>query len=125
MANYLHKYTRAQAIDDGVLVDITNYSKDLGFKYPVAVTEAVRNLLNPSDELKAEGQDIIGRTWDMLFILKFYIHKLTDQKTDRLDFSPLFVMEKGKRAEPVALWAHVGPGDNFEPVITVMMQGED
>lgn len=125
MPNYLHIYTRAQAIDDGVLVDITNYSKDMGFKYPVAVTEAVHDILNPSCDLKADGQDIIGRTWDMLIILKLYIHKLADDKTDRLDFSPLFVMEKGKKAEPVDLWAQIGPGDNFEPVITIMMQGED
>ena len=35
---------------------------------------------------------------------------------DRLEFSI---------GDDVKLWAHVGPGDTAEPVLTVMLQGED
>jgi hypothetical protein len=31
----------------------------------------------------------------------------------------------GQKAEPVELWAKCGPGDNAEPVITVMLKGGD
>lgn len=33
-------YTRAQAIEDGVLVDVSEIAKEAGFKFPVAVTRA-------------------------------------------------------------------------------------
>lgn len=125
MSNYIFKYSRADALRDGVLVDITKYAKEMGFKYPVAVTDSVFGILNPSDELKDEGQDLIGRIWDLLIILKWQARKLQDKSSDRVNLSPLFVMRKGKSAEPIDMWCHCGPGDNFEPVLTVMLIGED
>lgn len=40
-APVIHAYTRAQAIADGVLVDISETAKEAGFRYPVACTSAV------------------------------------------------------------------------------------
>ena len=37
-------YTRAMAIEDGVLIDITDIAKTAGLKFPVAVTHTVWNL---------------------------------------------------------------------------------
>jgi uncharacterized protein YunC (DUF1805 family) len=37
----IHAYTRAQAIEDGTLVDVTETAKEAGIKYPTAVTEAL------------------------------------------------------------------------------------
>ena len=34
-------YTRRQAIDDGVLVDVTKWANEAGFKLPAVVTRAV------------------------------------------------------------------------------------
>ncbi len=34
----IYAYTRAQALDDGILVDATALAKEAGFKWPVAVT---------------------------------------------------------------------------------------
>ena len=34
----IFSYTRKQAIEDGVLVDITEMAKEAGIKYPVAIT---------------------------------------------------------------------------------------
>jgi len=39
--NVIYSYTRAQAIEDGMFVDVTETAKEAGFKYPVAIT---RNL---------------------------------------------------------------------------------
>ena len=33
-------YSRAQAIEDGVLVDVSQTAKEAGIKYPTAVTHA-------------------------------------------------------------------------------------
>jgi type I site-specific restriction endonuclease len=37
----IHSYTRAQAIADGVLIDVFETARELGFKFPVAVTDSV------------------------------------------------------------------------------------
>ena len=34
-------YTRAQAIEDGILVDVSETAREAGFKIPVAITRAV------------------------------------------------------------------------------------
>lgn len=37
----IYSYTRTQAIEDGVLVDVSETAAELGFRLPVAVTAAV------------------------------------------------------------------------------------
>ena len=37
--NVIYSYTRAQAIEDGVLVDVTEQAKATGFKLPTVVTD--------------------------------------------------------------------------------------
>ena len=41
MDNVIYAYTRAQAIADGVLVDVSKLAREAGFKIPVAVTAGV------------------------------------------------------------------------------------
>ena len=36
--NVISTYTRAQAIEDGVLVDVGSTAQEAGFKWPVALT---------------------------------------------------------------------------------------
>jgi hypothetical protein len=37
----IHSYSRAEAIRDGVLIDVTAVAREAGFRYPVALTAAV------------------------------------------------------------------------------------
>jgi hypothetical protein len=37
----IHAYSRANAIEDGVLIDVSSVAKEAGFKIPVAVTSGV------------------------------------------------------------------------------------
>lgn len=39
-SDLIHSYTRAQAIEDGVLVDVSDVGKGADFKLPVAITRA-------------------------------------------------------------------------------------
>ena len=119
----IHAYTRAQALEDGVLADISELAREAGFKFPVAVTQGVWEVLNPTEELKAAGQDMTGRTWDMLTILRHAIRNAAN--TDEIRFAPLFLRKPGQKIVPVEMWAKCGPGDEGEPVITVMLKGED
>ena len=115
----IHAYTRAQALEDGVLADISELAREAGFKFPVAVTQGVWEVLNPTNELKAAGQDLAGRTWDLLTILRVAIR--TASNTDAIRFAPLFLREPGQNIDAVDMWAKCGPGDDAEPVITVML----
>lgn len=119
----IHTYTRAQALEDGVLVDMTNLAREAGFRHPVAVTQGVWAVLNPTHELEAVGQDMTGRAWDMLTILRHAIRRAFGG--DEVHFAPLFTREPGRLPESVEMYAKCGPGDEGEPVITVMLRGED
>jgi hypothetical protein len=37
----IHSYLRKQAIEDGVLLDVSTMGREAGFRYPVALTQAV------------------------------------------------------------------------------------
>jgi DNA topoisomerase IB len=119
----IYAYTREQAIEDGELVDITPLAREAGFKYPVAVTRAVWDILEPAEELKAAGQDVTGRTWDMLQVLRWAMRR--SGISDRIAFAPLFLTAAKGQIEPVSLWAVCGPGDDGQAVITIMTEGED
>lgn len=50
----IHAYTRAQAIEDGVLVDLSGLASEAGFRWPLAVTQAVWAVVEPeSDTVEA------------------------------------------------------------------------
>lgn len=116
-------YTRAQALEDGVLVDLTGWAQEAGFRIPVAVTAGVWALLKPSPELELEGEDEVGRAWDMFSALLAAIRGTA--AGDRVCFSPRLTLKVGEKPQPVELWAQCGPGDHGEPVITVMLRRED
>jgi hypothetical protein len=63
-------YTRAEALEDGVLIDISELAKEAGFKFPVAITCGIYELLR--DTVQA-GQSFEGRAWDMLMVLRYEI----------------------------------------------------
>ena len=116
----IYSYTRAQALEDGVLVDISELAKEIGFKCPVAVTSVIYELLNDTHQA---GQSFEGRAWDLLMVLHFEI--MRTKNTDTIYFAPYFNAGCHSEPKPYKLWSKCGPGDNGEPVITVMRIGED
>ena len=116
----IYSYTRAQALEDGVLVDISELAKEAGFRFPVAVTSRVYELLNDTAQA---GQSFEGRAWDLLMVLHFEIKRTKDG--DIVYFAPYFNAEQHSEPKPYKLWSKCGPGDNGEPVITVMFTDED
>jgi hypothetical protein len=67
------------------------------------------------------GQDEKGRLWDLLNVLRYEIRK--SGKGDRVDFKVIF--DQGAEKPLVDFYALCGPGDNMEPVITIMLPDED
>ncbi|MEW6359309.1 MAG: DUF6573 family protein [Planctomycetota bacterium] len=121
----VYVYTRRQAIADGVLVDVTDAAREAGFRIPVAVTQAVHaEYVDCDEDLRAQGQDPDGRLWDILWMCRMAIAASRTNGRELL-FPVLVMMEAGKEAETVTLKAHCGPGDDGEPVLTIMKPNED
>ena len=138
----IHVYTRAQAIADGVLVDLTTATDDkgqsfcqqAGFKVPVAITrnawaktvEAGGSWKRDGDGERLElrgGQSLTGRLWDVLQMLGMACTRAVGN--DRVHFTVLVDVHGDGRHEAVKLWSLCGPGDDARPVITIMLEGED
>jgi hypothetical protein len=120
----IYAYTRAEALADDALVDLTDLAREAGFRIPLAVTEAVyRSYLDPSPELANEGQSFQGRARDLLQILRFAAAVYPDR--DTVFFKVLFVLSPGYPPEAVDLKAICHPGDDGEPVLTVLLLNED
>ena len=122
-------YSRAQAIDDGVLIDAGSMAREAGFKWPVAVTSAAWCdcvAWSEIDNQKQTYQDESGRLWDVLFMASQAISAASDS-SDRRNFLLYRVPRNGqsREAEEVTLKMIVGPGDQGEPVITILLLNED
>jgi hypothetical protein len=138
----IYAYTRAQAIADGVLVDLTTAAdhqgqllcQRAGFKVPVAITRAAwaktieaGGTWKPNGEAKIlelkGGQSLTGRLWDVLGMLRMACGQA--KNADRVHFRVLVDVDGDGRRETVRLWAQCGPGDDPRPVITILLEGED
>jgi hypothetical protein len=124
-AEVIFSYSRAQAIEDGVLVDWTkeplvSLCRQAGFRLPIAMTDGAWAACIGSEPFP-QGQSVAGRAWDVLNVLRAAIRANRD--TDRVDFKVR--VWNGVRFADVALWCLVGPGDTAEPVLTIMLEGED
>jgi hypothetical protein len=119
----IHSYTRAQALADGVLVDVSTVAREAGIKYPTALTRAVweRYVKVPPG---VTCQDESGRLWDIVWMLRCAIGRSDGGPEIRF---ALHVRNDNRERTPplVRLKALCGPGDEGEPVITVMTPEED
>ena len=129
----IHRYTRAQALEDGVLIDFSWTAREAGITYPVAMTATVyADCVSWSDEdnrRKNIANDIQGRLWDVIWMLRCAIlrRKASGGSTDIITYELLRVPREGKGRRPrfVTLKSICGPGDWGEPVITIMQPDED
>ncbi|MEW5756439.1 MAG: DUF6573 family protein [Pseudomonadota bacterium] len=125
----ISSYTRAQAIEDGVLTDAGPMAQEAGFKYPVALTAAAWAdcvAWTDEDNHKQVYQDQAGRLWDVLFMAVHAIRTSTGTG-NRLLYQLYRVPRDGKsvKAELVTLKLIIGPGDHGEPVNTILLPDED
>jgi len=119
-------YSRADAIADGVLVSISPVIlKDAGIVLPVAVTDTIWNgYIDPYYLSELPGQSVEGRLWDLLWMFRCAV-KAGKGGGDRIRYQVLFLVPEEPEPALVDLIAVCGPGDMGEPVITIMLPGED
>jgi len=120
----VYSYTRAQALADGVQVDVTKTAQEAGIKFPVFITRTVFDAYVAVPP-QVSGQDETGRLWDIVWMLRFAIIR-SRPGVDRIPVA-LYVRNDNRAAKLIKLIATCGPLDidKPEPAITVMMPDED
>lgn len=121
----IYSYTRAQALEDGVLIDVSDpLAKEAGIKFPIAVTSGLWDkYIQIPESLKGLGQDEKGRLWDILWMFRENARK--SEGSDLMFFEVIFVMPNYPEGRICKLKSVIGPGDEGEPVITIMLPDED
>ena len=120
----IYSYSRKQAIEDGVLVDL-GQDKMLEvcrqhYKYPIACTAAVFGIMERAVTNKKHCNDFAGVLHDMLWMSRVYKREI-DPTTVAFR-----VKITGTGRKSVYDFKMVcGPGDDAEPVMTIMTPDED
>jgi hypothetical protein len=134
-------YSRAEAIEDGALVDCTEDPFDelnwnAGLVFDVAITTAAFQRYVEVPEQFRGTQDVKGRYWDIIWMFRCAASRLkTDGDELLFEFLCLPNGDVGfehNETQPdsgvyrlVKLKAVVGPGDRGEPCLTFMLPSED
>lgn len=103
----ISSYSRAQAIEDGVLIDVSYFNKGAKlFKHPVAITTALHSAIARGAGKKIEIYN--ARLWDVLHMAIL---------AAKADPDVFFRVKVGARN--LDLWGNCGPGDDAAPVVTI------
>jgi hypothetical protein len=114
--------TREEAIEKGSLVDATTAAREADIKYPTALTRAVwdKYVKVPPG---VWFQDEKGRLEDICWSLRLEIYLNCDQSYFLFN---LFIRNDIlKPPQKVTLKFICAPGDDWEPVFTIMMPDEN
>jgi hypothetical protein len=112
----VYSYSRAQAIEDGVLVDLSQVdSIKQQWKHPVACTSTAWAVIE--EALKREDQDVSGICHDISMMAMIAIRR--SPNAGQVLFKVIITGTKH------TFKLHIGPGDTPAPVLTLMMPNED
>lgn len=134
----ISSYSRAQAIEDGVLIDVDaidpNMRREVGMLVPIALTKRVfAEVVEVHPRAEAACQDIKGRLWDVLWMLRLQANAPGRARASRpsggasVEFGMFCTLPEGPSdgaAKEITLRAAIGCGDDGSPVITIMWPDE-
>ncbi len=113
----VYSYTRKQAIEDGVLVDLSGIETiKAHWKYPFACSAMVWEIVESA--LQKDGQDLNGICHDISWMALIAV-RTGRQDAGQIHFKVIIAGTKH------ALKLHIGPGDTPAPVLTLMLPNED
>ncbi|KKM27449.1 hypothetical protein LCGC14_1574610 [marine sediment metagenome] len=119
----ISRYTREQALEDGVLCDLSLVAPDVcrqHYKWPIACTSAVWDIVDKAVNNKKHLNDINGVVHDML-----WMSKMMKRTIDRSTVMFRVKICGAGRKSLYDFKLNVGPGDDAKPVITIMLPEED
>ena len=122
LEDLVHSYTRAQALEDGFLVDLNQFIpvNESGYKFPVACTRTVWEIIEKAVKNKKHGNDHKGIVWDILSMSRMNTKK-------RWDTGALFqVLITGAARRTIFTFKiECAAGDDMAPVFTISLPDED
>lgn len=119
-APIIHAYSRAQAIDDGVLVDLTFMAQNRGYRWPVACTDRLwQTLISVGDDPDTTDHAILERRIGQ--VLNCLLMAIKAAGPERSDYVAFTILTDAGNAKA---WASCHPDDDGDPCLTIMMQGE-
>ncbi len=120
----IYSYTRAQAVADGVQVEVTKTAQEADIRFPVFLTRTVfeQFVAVPPN---VTAQDEAGRLWDIVWMLRFAMLRARPG-VQRMPVA-LYVRNDNRRPPLIKLIATWGAFDidDPQPAITVMLPDED
>ena len=122
-------YSRAQAVEDGVLVDVSDIMRQTGITTKTALTRTLYEdcvAWTDADTKRQTYQDESGRLWDVLFMCSRVVRSL-NRSGDSVLFQVLRVPRGGRGMRPrlVTLKVVLGRDELDEWTLTVMRTDED
>jgi len=121
-------YSRTDALRDGVLIEADpRICKEAGIRWPVAISDHLWGYIEPDNLEAMPGQSVNGRLWDLVWMFSQAARR-QNGSSDRITYGVIFQVKTGKtrpRSETVNVVAVCGPGDDGEPVITLMLPGDE
>ena len=117
-SDILHSYSRAQAIEDGVLIDVSKQGRELGIVHPVAVTaSAWADTVANSPDLDGDENKRLSK------LIACAQNAIDDERQTEAAF--IISAETLEGVKHIRLRVIRHPGDDMRPVITVMLADED
>jgi hypothetical protein len=112
----IYSYSRAQAIEDGALVDLSQFQTIRAhWKHNLACTDTVWGAIEYAVQ---HGKDFEGICHDISVVAKLAIRRAAPGQT-----TILFTVLIGHARKDLKL--HIGAGDDAKPVLTLMLRHED
>jgi hypothetical protein len=115
-------YSRADALADGTLVDVSEVARAAKFTVPVAMTTTVwTRCVEVPDGVRNLSQPV--RLWNLLAEAHYAI-RASWSRVDRISFELVVARPEGG-IERVEILALCHGDDNGEPVLTLLFDGEE
>ena len=123
----LSAYPRAQAIEEGVLVDVSETGREAGFTIPVAITQTVWNRLVALPDGYSGYQDEKGRLWDVVWMASHAArrNRNADRVTMCVHVPDIRKDLRDSMAAPRKHFPIVAIGGGDAGVITIMFPEDD
>lgn len=109
---------RQDAIDDGDLIEITRMGRDLGIVFPLAVSARAAQSMVPFPNIPQET--VTENLWDTLHAFRARACTTTEE-----EFEFQASLYQNGLVPTLTFKAAVSPGDEGEPVITIMLPDEN
>lgn len=124
IGDIIHGYSRAEALRDGVLHDVTDLAHEAGIRWPVAIaSHAWADAVAWPGEHRGETEH--ARAWDVVWTASNAIRTAPRPGGDRIDFTVSRTTLNDPEPRPIHLAVHAGPGDQCEPVLTITSAADE